>query len=389
MISSRTLKIGATSAMALLLLNGCKKGTAIEPEATAQASTKNPLEITADPALLKQLKIGQVTLTEVASTLRVPGRVEADETRMAQVGAPITGRITELEVIEGQTVTKGQPLAGLYSTELSGAQFALIRAQSQSQLAQRAVERAKQLLAADVIGSAELQRREAEYLQATAEVSSARDQLRVLGMSEEAINKLQTTRQVNSLTQVVSSIDGTVLDRKATIGQIVQPATTIFTVADLSNVWLVADIPEQNAGMVTVGTTVEAEIPAFPGQKFRGRLTFVSSIVDPDTRTVRVRMDLLNPKGRLKPAMLATMMLKDTAQRERIVPMGALVREEDRDCVYVQTASDTFVMRQVILGAEFDDQRVLLEGVAPGEKIVLDGAFHLNNERKRRALQKD
>ncbi len=208
-------------------------------------------------------------------------------------------------------------------------------------------------------------------------------------MSEPEIVKLKTNRTVNSLTHVVSSIDGTVLDRKVNAGQIAQPSDTIFTVADLSNVWLVADVPEQNAGKIAVGTFVEAEIPALPGHKIRGRLSFVSATVDPATRTVHVRMDLPNPKTRYKPAMLAAIVLKDGGQRQRVLPPGALVREQDRDYAFIQAGDDKFVMRQITLGEEFEDFRVLRDGIAQGEKVVLDGAFHLNNERKRRALQKD
>lgn len=382
------LRVSPLLLAASLFLQGCGGKGEAKSEPVA-AAIKNPMELTVAPDLLKQIKIGEPKSTQVAEMLHVAGRVEADETRLVKVSVPITGRITELEVLEGQTVKRGQPLAGLYSAELSGSQLALIKALSQAQLAQRAVERAKLLLAAGVIGSAELQRREAELLQASAEVSSSHDQLRVLGMSEPEIVKLKTNRTVNSLTHVVSSIDGTVLDRKVNAGQIAQPSDTIFTVADLSNVWLVADVPEQNAGKIAVGTFVEAEIPALPGHKIRGRLSFVSATVDPATRTVHVRMDLPNPKTRYKPAMLASIVLKDGGQRQRVLPPGALVREQDRDYAFIQAGDDKFVMRQITLGEEFEDFRVLRDGIAQGEKVVLDGAFHLNNERKRRALQKD
>jgi cobalt-zinc-cadmium efflux system membrane fusion protein len=171
-----------------------------------------------------------------------------------------------------------------------------------------------------------------------------------------------------------------------TVGQIVQPAEIAFMIADLSTVWVVADIPEQTAGEITVGKAVEAEIPALPGLVVKGNLSFVSAIVNPESRTVRVRMTVPNPRGRLKPAMLATMALKDRAERDLTVPATAVIREEDKDNVFVQKAPNTYVLRQVQLGGEAGDARVLLSGLEPGEKIVLDGAFHVNNERKR-ALQ--
>ncbi len=253
-------------------------------------------------------------------------------------------------------------------------------------LAERAVARAKQLIDAGVIGEAEVQRRDAELQQAAADVASAREQLMVLGQGQEEIDKLQKTRAVSSNTHILSTIDGVVLERKATLGQVVQAVETVFVVADLSHVWLVADVPEQNAGSIAVGKAVRAEIPALINHQVDGRLSFVSSIVNPQTRTVRVRMNLPNPKGRYKPAMLATMTLLDTAERQLVVPSNAVVREGNTDNIFVQTASGHFRLRPVKLGPEYQQFRVVTDGVDEKEVIVTDGAFHLNNERKRREL---
>lgn len=378
--------LGGLGALALLV--GCGAATKEAAQQTpSPAPAKDPMEVRPSAELLKQLKVGTPVVMPVQASLRVSGRVEADETRMARVSAPITGRITNLDVFPGQTVKRGQVLATLYGTELSTAQFAYVKAVSQQGLMQRAAARAQQLLKADVIGAAEVQRREAELLEANAELSSVHDQLRVLGMSEEAIEQLRKGRTVNSVTQIVATIDGTVLERKVTIGQVVQPADTLFVIADLSQVWLVADVPEQQGGAVELGKSVEAEVSAFPGQLIHGKLSFVSSIMDPESRTVRTRMDLPNPKGRYKPAMLAMMELKDSPAKETVIPVTAVVREEDKDYVFVERAPGQFVMQEVKLGAEHDDVRVL-EGTWPeGQRLVVDGAFHLNNERRRLATQ--
>jgi cobalt-zinc-cadmium efflux system membrane fusion protein len=378
---------GATVALLSFLLAGCQTGSSGEVAAASNTAVRNPMEITITDDLLHQIKIGEPVWSEVAGTLRVAGRVEADENRIARVSAPVTGRITELNVVEGQNVHKGQVLAVIHSTQLADEQSSYLKARSQKRLAERAVARAKLLLEAGVIGEAELQRREAEVAQSTVDLSASRDQLRVLGMSEEALSKLETAPSINSLSQVLATIDGTVLERKATIGQVVQAAEVVCVLADLSNVWLVADVPEQAAGTVDIGKTVEAEIPALPGVAIRGKLTFVSATVNPETRTVRIRMDVKNPQRRFKPAMLATMMLSDNTERKQVVPETAVVREGNQDHVFVQTGERSFLLRQVTLGAVFGKQCVLADGVRPGEKIVLDGAFHLNNERKRLATQ--
>lgn len=389
-MKSRTA-VSVSFAMAVLLaLLGCgAKGP--ELNTTEASSTPSParnvMEVTPSLDLVKQLKVGEARWTLVAGALRIAGRLEADETRLAVVSAPVTARIVELDVVEGQAVKRGQVLATLHSTELSDSQFAFLKAFSQQLLCQRSVGRAKQLLDAGVIGSAELQRRETELSQANAELSALRDQLKVLGMPEDDIAKLEKTRVVNSRSQVVATIDGTVLERKVTIGQVVQPAETAFVLADLSSLWLIAEVPEQAAGAVAVGKQVEAEIAAFPGQAIRGKLTFVSARVDPETRTVRTRIDLANPGGKYKPAMLATVILKDNAESQRVIPTTAVVREGSDELVFAQKTPGTFVLRPVTLGAEFEGSRVLSAGISSGERIVLDGAFHLNNERKRLALQ--
>ncbi|WP_321473703.1 efflux RND transporter periplasmic adaptor subunit [uncultured Paludibaculum sp.] len=373
--------------LAALVLSGCKGPASVAEAQSKEGKPRDAMSIRVTSDMQRHIRVGRPSMSPVAAMLDVAGRVEADENRIARVNSPVSGRIVDLEVVEGQTVKRGQVVAVIRSTELTNAQTDFLKAISQRRLADKAVDRAKRLLEAGVIGEAELQRREAELVQATAEVSSSRDQLAVLGMTEEALDKLQTSRTINSLFQVLATIDGTVLERKATIGQVVQDAEVVCVLSDLSTVWLVADLPEQSAGEIEVGKSVDAEIPALPGQIFHGKLSFVSATVNPETRTVRIRMDVPNPRGKLKPAMLATMLLKDDSQKQLLVPSSAVVREGNQDHVYVQTGEGVFAMRPVQLAGEFDESRVVVNGLNGDETIVLDGAFHLNNERKRLALQ--
>lgn len=378
------IMFGATALLSVLL-TGCGATQGEVAEASAVVP-KNPLEIKTGDDLRKRIEVGEPQAKPVAATLRVAGRIEADETRLARVSAPVTGRIVELEAVEGQQVRKGQVLANIYSTELSAAQSEYLKAHTARQVAERAVTRAKQLLDADVIGIAELQRRESELQQSIADLAAARERLGVLGFSADEIAKLDKDRTVNSITHILSTIDGIILERQATIGQVVQAVQTVFVIADLSNVWLVADVPEQSAGALRVGKTVEAEIPALPGEKITGKLSFVSAVVNPETRTVRVRMNLPNPHQRYKPAMLTTMALMDGAEQRTVIPAAAVVRENNADHVFIETAPNTFLLRRVQLGDDAGDLRIVLEGLTKTERIVTNGAFHLNNERKRQAL---
>jgi len=372
-------------AIALVTLVGCgAAGPASSEAAAPPAQQADPMEITPSDLIRKQLQLGQSSTAEVGATLAVAARLEFDETRITRVGSPVMGRILTLGAREGQEVTKGQLLATLNSTGLSEGQLALLKASSQRTLAVQAVERARTLLNAGVIGAAEFQRREAELVQASAEFDAARDQLSLLGMPTEAIEEVLKGRRINSSTRVIASMDGIVLDRKITLGQVIQPADTVFEIADLTHLWIVADVPEQNAGKLLEGQLVEATIGAMPNLTLRGKLSFVSHIVNPETRTVRVRMELPNPRGVYKPAMLATMLLKEHTEKKSVIPVEAVVREENVEHVFIERKPGTFVLKPVTLGDEFNGKRVLLEGLQPGEQIVTAGAFHLNNERRRR-----
>lgn len=369
------------------LLAGCGKPAATAVQAESPAG--DPNEIKLDEQLAPRVKIGEVQWATVGASFSVAGRVEVDETRTARVGSPVMGRITSLSAVEGQDVRSGQVLATILSTGLSEAQLDFLKALSQKTVAQRAVDRAQVLLKADVIGSAELQRREAELAEAGATLDASRDRLLQLGMPPEAIDELRKTRTMNSISRIVANMDGTVMERKVTPGQMVQPADTIYEIADLSNVWMVADVPEADAGNLRVGQVVEATIAALPGVLIAGKLSFVSATVNRETRTVMVRMNVANRDRKLKPAMLATMELKEHTERKQVVPVSAVVRDDNRECLFVQRGDETFALREVKFGEEYGSKRVLLDGIRPGERIIVDGAFHLNNERRRRAIRGD
>lgn len=368
----------------VLIVTGCKAKPQTQAEA---AQDKNPAEVTITPALQETLKFGMPEMAEIHGTLQVAARVETNAKHVAHVGSPVAGRILRLLVFEGEYVKAGTALATLHSTNLSDAQFALVKASSQQSLAAAAEKRAEQLVEADVIGRAELERRRAELLQAATEAESYHTQLLGLGMTEAQIQRLETTHKLNADYPIVTPKSGTVLRRDITIGQVVQPADPAFTIADLSSVWITANVPEEDAGRLQEGMEVEVRIPALPKQKITGRLSFVSPIVDPATRTVAVHLDVANPNGLLKPDELASMTFTGKVERKLTVPSTAVVREDNKDFVFVRIGPQKFVLREVSLGEEEDDRRVLLSGVRADEQIVTDGAFHLNNQRKQNAIK--
>ena len=287
----------------------------------------------------------------------------------------------------GHRVTAGQVLAQLSSPELTQAQLNYLRAHAATSLAERAVDRARQLIQADVIGSAELQRRESELSIARAEWRAATDQLRLLGLSDAAIERLREKGQLSSVTNIMATRSGVVVERKVSTGQVAQPGDPLFTVADLSRVWVVGALPEQAAASVQLDQQVDIEVPALGSRHFNGKVVFVSDTIHPETRTLTVRTQVDNPKGTLKPQMLATLRITGQPVQQLAVPEAAVVRENDRDHVYVQTAPGQFKLTPVTLGNSSRGLRAVQQGLNEGAQVVVEGAFHLNNERKRAELE--
>ena len=166
-----------------------------------------------------------------------------------------------------------------------------------------------------------------------------------------------------------------------------QPADALFTIADLSRVWLVAEVPEQQAHWAREGDEASAEIAALPEHSFTGPLIYVADLVNPETRTVNIRMEIPNPDGVIKPQMLATLMIRKQGVQEMVLPDSAVVREGNRDHVFVETAPGHYQLRPVELGLRDGKVRRVISGVHLGERVVVDGAFHLNTERLRKHLE--
>jgi cobalt-zinc-cadmium efflux system membrane fusion protein len=345
-----------------------------------------PRSVVASQALLKQLKIVAVGHAELRDSLRVPARVDLDQHRLARIGATVTGRIVETKAWIGQTVRKGETLAILNSTELGMAQAAYLKAASQVSLRELAVSRAHRLLDAEVIASAELLEREGMLHEAEVDLHAATDQLRVMGMNEAELGRLARDKTIHSFTPIVASLSGVVIERNVTVGQVVQPADALFTVADLSHVWLVAELPEQQAHWARLGDEAYADISALHDENLSGKLIYVADMVNPETRTVTVRMDMPNPLRILKPQMLATLLIRKQGANYLVLPDSAVIRDDNKDHVFVQTAPATFDLRPVHLGEDEGGMRPVINGLKQGERVVTEGGFHLNNERLRKEL---
>ena len=346
----------------------------------------DPLEIAITPEIQKQIKTEVVGNQDVSETLMIPGRLEAQNLRLAKIGSPINGRVSDIFGGLGDVVKKGQVLARVNSIELTQNQLTLIKATQLIGLKTKAVERAKLLFDADVISKAEMQRIEAELEAVKADFRASKDQLEILGMSNKAIEKLESSGQVNSYGDVISRTNGTIITKMINLGQIVQPEDVLFSVADLSKLWGVAEIPEQQVAFVQKEQDVTIEVPAL-NKKIQGKIVYEGDIVNPETRTVMVRTEIDNADLKLKPDMLISMFIQSKKVSKLAIPLSAVVRENDRNYIFVQNNPNTFRLREIELGHKDGQLINVLSGVSVGETIVSDGAFHLNSERKKKELE--
>ncbi|CAB5724011.1 Cation efflux system protein CusB precursor [Delftia tsuruhatensis] len=375
---------------ATLALSACGKNeeaAATAAPASATAQEQDPLEVRVTAEMAPNFAASPVAKAQIAPLQEVSGRIEANERQVARIGAAVTGRVAEVLVEVGDRVRPGQVLARVASPELTTAQLAYLRAHSAAMLAERGVERARQLIAADVIGSAELLRRESELAIARAEQRAAGDQLRLIGIPDSAIAQLRDKGTLQSHAAVLSTGAGVVIERKVSAGQVAQPGDPLFTVADLATVWVVGAIPEQMASGVRAGQSVEIAVPALGERTLSGQIIHVGDTVTPETRTVTIRTQVDNPERDLKPQMLATMRIQGESRELLAVPADAVVRENDRDHVFVRKGENHYRLTPVELGAASGGMRPVNKGLAEGAVIVTTGAFHLNNERKRAELE--
>lgn len=374
----------AAALLAAAVLAGCVKD---KDAASPPAPASDPGQVSVSAEMARNFRVAPLALQTLDSQRDVPGRIEANEQLVTRIGASVTGRVTEVFAEVGARVQAGQVLARVTSPELTNAQLAYLRAHSATAQAERAVERARLLIQADVIGSAELQRREAELSIARAELRAAADQLQLLGVPEAQLERLREKGQLSSFAGIIATRSGVVIERKVSQGQVAQPGDPLFTVADLSRVWVVGALPEQDAAAVKTGQQVEITVPALGERRFSGKVVFVSDTISPDTRTLIVRTEVDNADRALKPQMLATLRIIGQSRQQLAVPEAAVVRDNDRDHVFVQPAAGQFRLVPVELGPASRGWRPLLKGPAEGTPVVVDGAFHLNNERKRAELE--
>lgn len=323
--------------------------------------------------LRAKLTVAAVAEQQVQRTLVLPAVVEADPSRLVKVLPPLAGRITQLKVQLGERVKEGQPLAVLDSPDLGTAYADHERSTVLLELARKNRDRARDLSKIGGTAIRELQQAETDYVTADVEHHRADARLKQIGVNPE------TSEPMRTLT-IAAPIAGSVIALDVGAGAFWNdPNASLLTVADLSSVWVTANVPEKDTALVAKGQPVEVVFAAFPGEVFKGEVLFVSDVLDPDTRRTKVRIAFPNPAIRLKPNMFANVSFIASPQLVATVPTTALVMKNDGDRVFVEVAPWTFVPRPVEINYQQGNSAVIKSGLTAGERAVVKGGVLLND----------
>ncbi|MDH4153489.1 MAG: efflux RND transporter periplasmic adaptor subunit [Nitrospira sp.] len=358
----------------------------VASKSPAAVSTPGRITLSAEESSRVGLVVQPVVRSDFRTHRDFPAIVQPNQRNMAEITTLVRGRVVEVYADLGQEVKANAPLAILYSSELGLAQSAYLKAKAKLHVAEQAFNRAQFLLQEQVIGEAESQRRQAELLSAQAEANESHDRLKLLGMNDEEFRRLERSRQIRSVVPIVAPFGGRIIGRKLTRGEVVETTENLFVIADLSEVWVLANIPEKDIPFVhsvhaSGGTQVDVRINAYPKEVFKGTITYVGDVLDPITRTMQLRIELPNQDGRLKSEMFATIRLFSESQPDRLaVPEAALQRDQGRTFVFVQRGGNEYEMREVHIGESNGTLTSILGGLSEGEPVVTHGAFVLKSE---------
>jgi len=360
-------------ASALALLGGCKPG---EKHAAAENGTSPPDAIKLEPTSprMQFVKVEKLEEIEAAASVILTGRVSFDEDRTQRVASPLDGRATGILVKPGDKVTVGQALVELSSPQVSQLQADAQKAGMDLTLAQRTVERQRKLRADGAVSEKDLLQAESDLKKLTSDVGRATAQLRALGVSasDPAVGVFLRAR-----------VAGTVVERNVLVGQEVRAdaTTPLLTITNLASVWVLADVYEQDLGLVQEGAKVRIRVPAYPTEAFEGLVGHVGDVLDPVSRTVKARCVVPNPDTRLKPEMFARVELAELGGKKVIVvPSRAILNDAEHSRVIVAGDDNIYRMRIVQAGPEIDGKVRLLGGVTAGERVVVEGALFLKSE---------
>jgi cobalt-zinc-cadmium efflux system membrane fusion protein len=343
---------------------------------TAQASDKAQL-FTVPQEQLAHLQIVTIAPTSIPRSLRLTGAVAFNAFKTTPVISQIGGPVSRIVVLPGEQVHRDEPLLYVTSPDYSQLLANYLKARDAFQLADRNDRRSKDLYEHHAIAERDLEAAESVRTQASADLGAAEQSLKILGISKpESVVGKPAVSEI----PVLSPIGGEAVERLVSPGQVIQAgATQVFTISDMSSVWVLANIYQKDFPYVHLGDSVTITAESYPGTEFHGKISYIAAALDANTRTLQARIDVKNPEGKLKKDMYVVATVRaETIQNALAVPAAAVLRDtENQPFVYVVNQNNQYGRRAVTLGVSDGVNTQLLSGVVPGDRVVGDGSLFL------------
>ncbi len=338
------------------------------------------VELSEEEESAVEIETVEASFQSLRSQLQALGKVFAHPQKKAIVSYPFSARIAEINVTLGDWVNPGQKLLTLQSEEVGTAKSEFYKAQADYELAKVNHERQKRLFDRGVGAQKDFLSSEAEYKVAEASLNAAEKKLHVLGFSEEQIESIEETHQINPIISLHAPIAGKVIEHNAILGAMVDQETEILTIMDPSVVCIHADIYERDIAQIRIGQEVEATVPAYPGETFNGKISFISDVLNEETRTITVRSEVDNRSFNLKPGMFADItILLNHRSKTLVLPIEAVLDEGDDHIVFLKV-DGKYIPRIIKTGIRSDSYIEILEGVTDGAEVVTIGNFQLKSK---------
>jgi RND family efflux transporter MFP subunit len=352
---------------------------------TNPATDPSEIEVNLSPEAVERarIKVGAIEAGPLTIAARAPGVVQSNGYREVQVTPLVGGVVTKAFAELGAQVKQGEPLAMVFSTELPEAQTHLLNMKAELNAEHQKLKRTQELLSIGAASRQELEGVQATHAVHESHVRAAEQKLLLLGLSEEQIAGLESARQIKSDVKVPAPIDGIVVNRMVNLGQVVAIGQPLFTVTDLSTVWVIADVFEKDFAVVRMGSRATITTPTYPGRVYHGQVSYVDPRVDAQTRTAKVRVEVANPGIALKLGMYVDVSFQTPGgSAVPVVPGSAVQSIGSKQVVYLPVEGDPnrFLQRTVKLGEQLGPDYRVLEGLKPDEKVVTEGSFFLRAE---------
>jgi membrane fusion protein, heavy metal efflux system len=316
------------------------------------------------------------------ATIETTGKIQFNEERLVRVNTPLTGRVLDVLARPGDFVEAGHQLFVIDSPDLGAAKSDYLKAVSDLQRSEKALKLAHDLLEVQAISQKEVREAENDYRKAVAEKERAGSRLVALGIPEAQLNELTNRTDANTRILVRAPRGGVIVERNVTPGQVVSfgqsdTPTNLFVIADLSTMWVLADVYEPDVSKVRLGQVISITPPCCPEERVDGKVTYISDSVDPQTRTLKVRAVVPNPRRMLKAEMFVNISIAAPPKKVLVIPQSSILRENNETFVFVEKTKGNYERRTIKLGADLAGGAEVLAGVRPEDRVVSTGSILL------------